>query len=95
MEGKKRFNYQASTILPNNDKEWQQRKITQKSLILSHQKQERFGLNRQQSMVVLLLADRNGTGKQCRFLKKTSIQSGFIAKKLLKDWIDGVSSILD
>ncbi len=49
MEGKKRFNNQISTILPNNDKEWQQRKLTQKSLILSHQKQERFGLNRQQS----------------------------------------------
>ena len=49
MEGKKLFNYQASTLLKNNDKEWQQHKLTQKSLILSHQKQERFGLNRQQS----------------------------------------------
>ena len=68
MEGKKRFNNQTSTILQNNDKEWQQRKLTQKSLILFQQKQERFGLNCQQSMVVILLGDRNGTGKQCRFL---------------------------
>ena len=49
MEGKKLFNYQASTLLKNNDKEWQQHKLTQKSLIFSHQKQKRFGLNRQQS----------------------------------------------
>ena len=46
MEGKKRFNNQTSNLLQNNDKEWQQRKLAQKSLILSHQKQERFGLNR-------------------------------------------------
>ena len=71
MEGKKRFNNQASTIPQNNDKEWQQRKITQKSLILSQQRQEQFGLN---------------VNTVCLF-KRQAFKGVLIAKKLLKDWV--------
>ena len=37
MEGKKRFINQTSTLLQSNDKEWQDRKFTQKLMILSQQ----------------------------------------------------------